>query len=61
VAVVGSSRALPLGRYFPRPAPVRVCIGPPLPPPADREEGERTVEAAMGWIRGIAVAPGAET
>jgi len=60
VAVVGSSRALPLGRYLPRPVPVRVCIGPPLPPPPDREAGERTVEAAMGWIRGIAAVPAGE-
>ena len=60
VAVVGSSRALPLGRYLPRPVPVRVCIGPPFPPPPDREAGERTVEEAMGWVRGVAAAPGAE-
>lgn len=60
VAVVGSSRALPLGRYLPRPVPVRVCIGPPLPPPPDREAGERTVEEAMAWIRRTAASRPAE-
>jgi 1-acyl-sn-glycerol-3-phosphate acyltransferase len=49
-AIVGTARALPLGRYVPRPAAVRVIFGRPLPPPSDdRAAAERVVAAALSW------------
>lgn len=53
-AVLGTVRALPFGRYIPRPVKVRAIFGAPLPPPSDREEAERTVEAALAWARTVA-------
>ncbi len=52
-AILGTARALPLGRYFPRPSRVRVVFGPPLPPPppADRAAADRLVEEALAWVR----------
>lgn len=51
--VLGTARALPMGRYIPRPVRVRAIFGPPLPPPADRDEAERSVEAALAWARAV--------
>lgn len=53
-ALVGTARALPLGRLFPRPARVRVLFGAPLPASPDRAETDRTVEAAIAWTQRIA-------
>ena len=53
VALVGTERALPLGRYIPRPARIRAVIGPPLAPPGDRESAERAVEEALAWVRTV--------
>jgi len=54
-AILGTARALPLGRYLPRLSRVRVVFGPPLPPPpaADRAAAHRLVEEALGWVRGV--------
>lgn len=52
-AILGTARALPLGRYLPRPSRVRVIFGQPLPPPpaADRAAADRLVEEALAWVR----------
>ena len=54
-ALLGTARALPLGRYIPRPVKVRVVFGPPLPPPSspDRAAADQTVEAALTWVRDV--------
>jgi 1-acyl-sn-glycerol-3-phosphate acyltransferase len=52
VAVLGSGRVFPLGAQCPRPGVVRICFGPPLPPPQERREAlEAVMTAAMDWIR----------
>jgi 1-acyl-sn-glycerol-3-phosphate acyltransferase len=58
-AILGTARALPLGRYIPRPARVRVIFGPPLPPPppGDRAAADQMVEDALSWVRGILQRP----
>lgn len=48
LAIDGSDRAWPHGRYWPRPARVRVRFGSPLAPP-----GERGREALSRFIRQI--------
>ncbi|MDR7481891.1 MAG: lysophospholipid acyltransferase family protein [Armatimonadota bacterium] len=51
VAVAGSGQVFPLGARLPRPGPVRVRFGPPLPPPAQtREAMDATLAAAMAWV-----------
>ncbi len=54
-ALLGTARALPLGRYIPRPVRVRVVFGPPLLPPSspDRAAADQTVEAALTWVRDV--------
>ncbi|MDR7543574.1 MAG: lysophospholipid acyltransferase family protein [Armatimonadota bacterium] len=52
VAVIGSGRVFPLGARLPRPHPVTVRVGPPVPaPPATRQGQEAAIMRAMVWIR----------
>ncbi len=54
-AIFGTARALPLGHYVPRPSPVHVIFGPPLPPPppGDRAAADQMVEQALSWVREV--------
>lgn len=58
VAITGTADALPLGRIMPRPRPITVRIGSPIPPPGpDRESLERATEAAAAQIAAMQHAP----
>lgn len=51
LAIDGSARAWPHGRYYPAPAAVRVVIGPPIHPPEGR--GRDSVEAMQRSIERV--------
>lgn len=54
IAILGSAVALPLGRIVPRPRPITVRIGTPIPAPgADRESLARASEQAAAEIRAL--------
>jgi 1-acyl-sn-glycerol-3-phosphate acyltransferase len=46
--IQGSARAWPHGKRLPRPAPIRVCIGPPIAPPPRERPG--AIEEHLGAI-----------
>lgn len=57
IAIVGSADALPLGRTLPRPRPITVRIGTPIPPPRpDRESLARASEQAAAEITALLAA-----
>jgi 1-acyl-sn-glycerol-3-phosphate acyltransferase len=50
-ALLGTGRALPLGKLIPRPARVRVRFGAPMEAPSDRAAAEEVVAEALAWAQ----------
>jgi len=56
IDIRGSDRAWPHGSRWPRPAPIRVCIGPPIAPPSasGRDAAERLTASVGQALRALA-------
>ena len=60
IDIHGSDRAWPHGRRWPRSAPIRVRIGPPIAPPSSsgREAAEQLTESVGQALRSLAAGTG---